>query len=92
MPGLGKMLFYKIRSEENLNRFYDITLNADLFGISVVERHWGRIGATGQRIRKSFQNTNAAKNEFDRLCAIRTRRGYVLEGESAGTSQERLQE
>lgn len=41
----------------NIARRYEITHSLDLFGVSIVEYAWGRIGTKGQSRRAVFQNT-----------------------------------
>lgn len=57
----------------NIARDYSIWMTVDLFGQWVVETCWGRIGASGQRQRRSFPDALAARRHVRAI--IRKRRG-----------------
>ena len=48
----------------NIRRRYSITASFDLFGMIVVETHWGRIGAGGQAQRYAFADRDAAERHI----------------------------
>ena len=56
----------------NIRRRYSITASFDLFGMIVVETHWGRIGAGGQAQRYAFADRDAAERH---IAATLRRRG-----------------
>jgi predicted DNA-binding WGR domain protein len=55
----------------NIRRCYVIERSPDLFGFTIVERHWGRAGTAGQWQRAAFPDDHAA-NRF--VAAILKRR------------------
>ncbi|MBY2930547.1 WGR domain-containing protein [Sphingomonadales bacterium 56] len=57
----------------NIARDYSIWMSVDLFGGYVVETCWGRIGAKGQRQRRSFPDAPSARHHVRAI--IRKRRG-----------------
>ncbi len=44
----------------NIARRYEILQSEDLFGVSIVDVSWGRIGTKGQHRRLSFPDPSAA--------------------------------
>ena len=61
-----------VDTARNIARDYQLTVTLDLFGWTVVERHWGRIGCNGKSARDSFPNAASARQFVD---AVRRRRG-----------------
>ncbi|WP_030541210.1 WGR domain-containing protein [Sphingobium sp. DC-2] len=57
----------------NIARDYSIWISVDLFGDYVVETCWGRIGAAGQRQRRSFPDALSARRHLRAI--FRKRRG-----------------
>ena len=57
----------------NIARDYSIWMSIDLFGNYVVETCWGRIGAKGQRQRRSFPDASSARHHVRAI--VRKRRG-----------------
>ena len=57
--------------ERNIARDYRLMVTPDLFGWTIVERQWGRIGSAGQSARDSFSDAASAKRF---VAAIRRRR------------------
>lgn len=55
----------------NVARDYRLYVTRDLFGWTIVERRWGRIGARGQYIVHSYPNEQSAELI---IAAIRKRR------------------
>ena len=58
---------------QNIARDYSIWMSIDLFGDYVVETCWGRIGAKGQRQRRSFPDAPSARRHVRAI--VRKRRG-----------------
>lgn len=46
---------------QNVAREYNLSIVTDLFGWTIVERHWGRIGTKGRRSATSFENRQDAE-------------------------------
>lgn len=56
----------------NIARDYELLVTTDLFGWTLVERRWGRIGTSGQSTCRSFADRSAAANV---VASVRRRRG-----------------
>ena len=69
----------RVDPEINMARFYEIDVQPTLFGEFTVERHWGRIGATGQSKTFWFDDEAAADQMAKSVSAIKLRRGYVAQ-------------
>ncbi|MEO1489839.1 MAG: WGR domain-containing protein [Pseudomonadota bacterium] len=65
-----------VDNAQNIARDYRLTATPDLFGWTIVERQWGRIGSRGQSVRDSFPDEASARR-FVR--AIRQRRASAQE-------------
>ena len=59
-----------VSAERNIARRYAIEASCDLFGATIVEHSWGRIGRKGQSRKLSFADRNGA----DRCVAALLRR------------------
>lgn len=57
--------------KRNMARDYELLVTTDLFGCTLVERRWGRIGTSGQSSCSSFADRAAASRL---IAAIRRRR------------------
>jgi predicted DNA-binding WGR domain protein len=69
----------------NVARFYALMIERDLFGRTVLVRHWGRIGTRGRERSDLHENEAAAAEAMAKLAAIKRRRGYQdLEGRAEG--------
>lgn len=51
----GFVMLQAIAPERNVARRYAIEMSTDLFGATIVDYAWGRIGAGGRRRRVSFE-------------------------------------
>lgn len=65
---------------ENIDRFYRLDLERDLFGEWCVTRRWGRNGTYGRHKIASFDSARAALRAFHAFEAAKRRRGYVARG------------
>lgn len=68
----------KISSIQNTARFYVITIEADLFGVWLLTRNWGRIGYYGQSKHQCFKDQNDAQAMFTRHKNRKLNRGYLI--------------
>jgi len=75
-----------IDAERNIARSYELLVTTDLFGWTLVERRWGRIGAAGQSSCRSF-STHDAASRF--IASVRRRRGSAER--RIGTAYKRIQ-
>lgn len=55
----------------NIARGYRIRASRDLFGHTIVDLHWGRIGSRGAGLTVSFEDEAAARNFIRRTLAKR---------------------
>ena len=62
---------------QNMARFYMLEITADLLGVAVLIRRWGRIGASGREMRHWFAEPDAARLEQDSWRQRKLRRGYL---------------
>jgi len=56
-----------IDAGKNIHRQYSIETSTDLFGHTIVEWRWGRIGSRGQSRKISFDQKESAKIAVQRL-------------------------
>jgi predicted DNA-binding WGR domain protein len=70
-------LLHRICAEQNMARFYALSLERTLFGEHVVIRLWGRIGRRGQSKSEHFDAADDAERRLQKLAAKKRRRGYV---------------
>jgi predicted DNA-binding WGR domain protein len=66
----------RVRPERNEWRFYRMEVWPDLFGRTLLVRHWGRIGTEGHRRLDPHPDPGAAINALARLAGQKRRRGY----------------
>jgi len=57
-------------------RFYRLSLQEDLFGGTVLIRHWGRIGTGGQFRIALYRDRGAAQGALDAVLGQKVERGY----------------
>jgi len=67
----------RIDPELNMQRFYRLSLQPDLFGGCSLIREWGRMGSGGRVRRDGFESEGQAVSALVALSAAKTRRGYV---------------
>lgn len=90
-------------ADQNMARFYALSIEQTLFGQICLVRRWGRIGTHGRIVQHSFDNEIEAVALFLRLLRAKRTRGYrprlnarpakrprLLDGAAAGTGQSRL--
>ena len=66
----------RIDAARNAWRFYELSIQRDLFGGAVLIRRWGRIGTAGCLRLDLHANEGAAPNALSRLLRFKVRRGY----------------
>ncbi|WP_342075120.1 WGR domain-containing protein [Yoonia sp. SS1-5] len=67
---------YRIDPEQNMARYYSITIHPNLFGGQSLMRTWGRIGSEGQTLIDYFEDEVAAAQAQAQLLLAKTKRGY----------------
>lgn len=74
LPSDGSVLVLQARDPlRNIARSWRIALRHDLFGWTIIEWHWGRIGAVGQSRSLAFEREEDARRLIRRL--LRRRAG-----------------
>ncbi|CEF57327.1 WGR domain-containing protein [Acetobacter ghanensis] len=66
----------RINAARNIWRFYEMSIQHDLFGGAVLVRRWGRIGTAGRLRLDLHANEGAAANALGRLLRLKIKRGY----------------
>ena len=70
------LVLRRIEPEQNVARFYALMIERDLFGQTVLVRHWGRIGGRGRERVDPHANEAEAATVMGKLAAAKHRRGY----------------
>lgn len=68
----------RINTSQNMNRFYHMTVQRDLFGGASLIRVWGRIGTAGRQSIDTFVDEGRAVSALMALSQQKRRRGYSL--------------
>lgn len=58
-------------AKRDIARSYRLSIGTDLFGWSIVEQQWGRIGSPGRGRRIAFENPEAAQRHIRAVVARR---------------------
>ena len=66
----------RVDPEQNMRRFYCLTVQPTLFGGASLIRDWGRIGTRGQTMMETFDEADDADKALNRLERTKRRRGY----------------
>ena len=66
----------RIDANQNMARYYRMTLQPTLFGEWSLIREWGRIGRGGQVKTNPYLNAGDAMNAMMALESIKVRKGY----------------
>ena len=67
----------RVDPRKNMARWCEIDVQPTLFGEYTVERHWGRIGASGRSKTFWFDDEPTADQMTKSLSATKARRGYI---------------
>ena len=62
--------------DQNMARFYEMSVKLTLFGEATVFRNWGRIGTRGQSMMVTYSEANEAAAAVSKLERQKQRRGY----------------
>lgn len=65
-----------IDPDQNMARFYEMSIQPTLFGEATVFRNWGRIGTRGQAMMVTYPEAEAATEAVGKLERQKRRRGY----------------
>ena len=75
-------LLHRVCPQQNMARFYALSMERSLFGEFVVIRLWGRIGRRGQSKKESFEDEPEAEQRLLKLANMKRRRGYIDQPQS----------
>jgi predicted DNA-binding WGR domain protein len=67
---------HRIDPARNMQRFYLLSLQRNLFGEWVLLREWGRIGHAGRTKEAYFADPGSAVDALQKLARVKERRGY----------------
>ena len=70
--------FVSVDPTTNRARFYEVRLQATLWGAVALVRTWGRLGTPGRSAVRSYPEPGAARAAAERLVRRRLQRGYQL--------------
>ena len=66
----------RVEPDQNMARFYEMSVQPTLFGEATVFRNWGRIGTRGQSMMVTYPGANEADAAVTKLERQKQRRGY----------------
>ncbi len=66
----------RIEPEQNMQRFYRMHIQPDLFGGVTLFKEWGRIGTAGRQMTEPFADAGQAVDELLAHMRAKMRRGY----------------
>ena len=66
----------RVDPDQNMARFYEMSVQPTLFGEATVFRNWGRIGTRGQSMMVTYPEANEAAAALAKLGGQKQRRGY----------------
>ncbi|MBL0373507.1 WGR domain-containing protein [Rhizobium sp. KVB221] len=66
----------RIDADQNMARYYSLSIQATLFGEIAVTRRWGRIGVRGGEMTETFACERQAAIHFLDLARKKHRKGY----------------
>jgi len=70
------LVLRRLEPAQNVARFYALMIERDLFGRTVLVRHWGRIGGRGRERTDEHASETEASAALEKLAAAKRRRGY----------------
>lgn len=76
MSDSGKVKFYKRDPDKNMNRFYSLDIQRDLFGNWCFIRNWGRAGTQGQLRLHYYSDAEAAESALEKHKKLRLKKHY----------------
>lgn len=74
---MHSVTLYHIDQASNMQRFYRLDIQSDLFGNHCLIREWGRIGRSGQVRSAPYPTSNEAQVALHKQRETKERRGYV---------------
>lgn len=77
---MNPVTLYRISPARNMQRYYHLDIQSDLFGSHCLIRKWGRMGRSGQTRSTPYQTEDEAQAAFMKQWKIKKRRGYATHG------------
>lgn len=76
----------KINPEDNCFRFYNLSIEGDLFEPHALVAHWGRIGTRGRQAIRASGSRSEVEDAARKILRLRERHGYSpdLGGQALG--------
>ena len=74
---MHSLTLYRIDKDRNMQRFYRLDIQSDLFGNQCLIREWGRIGRPGQVKSISYPTGDEAQYALQKQRSTKERRGYA---------------
>lgn len=71
------IVLYRIDPSKNMQRFYTLSIEGNLFGGGSLVRSWGRIGTQGQTRIVLFDSEITAQINHDKIVSTKLKRGYM---------------
>lgn len=75
---MNSVTLYRIDPARNMQRWYHLDIQPDLFGSHCLIREWGRLGHSGQVHMTSYPTEAAAQTAFIKQRAVKEKRGYTV--------------
>ena len=66
----------RLDPEQNMKRFYLMTVQRDLFGGATLVREWGRIGSSGTIATELYPDEGQAIDALAKIAKTKTAKGY----------------
>lgn len=74
---MRSVTLYRIDPVKNMQRYYHMDIQPDLFGNQCLIRKWGRVGRAGQMRIALYQSTEEAEQALHKQRAAKQRKGYA---------------
>lgn len=74
---MHSLTLYRIDPARNMQRYYQLDIQPDLFGSHCLIREWGRIGRSGQVRITLYQTRDEAQKAFQKQQGAKERKGYA---------------
>lgn len=66
----------RVDGSKNMNRFYLMTVQRDLFGGAMLIKEWGRIGSSDQIQVNHHEDEGQAVDALAKAASVKRKRGY----------------
>lgn len=77
-PLWTEVVMQRRNTPRNMQRFYRLSVQRDLFGATLLLREWGRMGRAGRLRHDVHPDLTAAQVALSRLVQQKMRRGYSI--------------